>query len=258
VPDPATAPGYTEFATGLARWAIAQLRAGPRDRAAKRHPADIVTDTDTRIEDYVRAQIAATYPGHGVLGEERPATQAAPGLPTWYLDPVDGTTNFASGLGWSSFTIALADADGPLLGVVADPQRDEVFTAWRGRGARCNADPVFCTPAADVAGTVLLTELNGHLAWPGMYQMIDALGERHGTVRVMGSSALSLAQLAAGRAAAVVLGEYHPVDTMAGLLIAAEAGAVVDHGTPPPAGVTAAAPALARQVTACISRRGRG
>ena len=108
---------------------------------------------------------------------------------------------------------------------------------------------------ADEPGTVLLTELNGHLPWPGMYQMIDALGERHCTVRVMGSSALSLAQLAAGRAAAVVLGEYHPVDAMAGLLIAAEAGAVIDYVIPPPAGVTAAAPLLAAQVTACVSPR---
>jgi myo-inositol-1(or 4)-monophosphatase len=253
VRDVAEAPDYTEFAAGLARWAITQLRTGPRTRATKVHPADIVTDTDIRIEDYVRAQIAATYPGHGVLGEERPATQAAPGLPTWYVDPVDGTTNFASSLGWSSFTIALADADGPLLGVVADPYRDEIFTARRGHGARRNGAPVTCTAATGVAGTVLLTELDSHLPWPGMYQMIDALGERHCTVRVMGSSALSLAQLAAGRAAAVVLGEYHPVDAMAGLLIATEAGAVVDYATPPPAGVTAAAPALAAQVTACIS-----
>jgi myo-inositol-1(or 4)-monophosphatase len=247
-------PDITEFAIGLARWAICQMRTGPQTLATKVHPADIVTDTDIRIEDYVRAQIAATFPGHGVLGEERPDTPAAPHLPTWYLDPVDGTTNFASNLGWSSFTIALADADGPLIGVVADPYRDEIFTARRGHGARRNGEPVTCTSAASLAGTVLLTELNAHLPWAGMYQMIDALGERHCTVRVMGSSALSLAQLAAGRAAAVVFGEYHPVDTMAGLLIATEAGAVVDYTTPLPAGVTAAAPALASQVAACINR----
>ena len=245
-------PDLAEFATGLARWAAGQMRGGPGTRAAKAHPADIVTDVDTRIEDYVRAQIAATFPGHGVRGEERPDTPAAPGQPTWYVDPVDGTTNFASDLGWSSFTIALADAEGPLLGVVADPYRDEVFTARRGHGALRNGEPVTCTAAVGLAGTVLLTELNAHLPWPGLYRMIDALGAEHCTVRMMGSSALSLAQLATGRAAAVVLGEYHPVDAMAGLLIAAEAGAVVDYTTPPPSGVTAAAPALAAQVAACI------
>ena len=84
------------------------------------------------------------------------------------------TTNFASNLGWSSFTIALADADGPLLGVVADPYRDEVFTARRGHGARRNGEPVTCTSAASLAGTVLLTELNAHLPWAGTGLVVGA------------------------------------------------------------------------------------
>jgi myo-inositol-1(or 4)-monophosphatase len=230
------------FAISLARWACEQMRSRPGHTRTKASPADLVTDTDIRIEDYVREQIAATFTGHGVIGEERPPTA---GSPTWYLDPVDGTTNYASGLGWSSFSLALADDQGPLLGVVADPYRDEVFTARRGGGAFLNGLPVHCLAASSLAGTVVLTEWNGHVPWPGAYQMIDALSARYCTVRVMGSSALSLATMGAGRAAAVVFGAYHPVDTMAGLLIATEAGAVLDTSRPGATGMIAAAPGLA-------------
>jgi myo-inositol-1(or 4)-monophosphatase len=231
-----------ELAVSLARWACGQIRSRPEHTRTKANPADIVTDTDIRIEDHVRERIAAAFPGHGVIGEERPPTA---GSPTWYLDPVDGTTNYASGIGWSSFSLALADDQGPVLGVVADPYRDEIFTARRGGGAFLNGRPVRCTAARSLAGTVVLTEWNGHVPWPGAYQMIDALSARHCTVRVMGSSALSLATMGAGRAAAVVFGTYHPVDTLAGLLIATEAGAVLDTSRPGPAGMIAAAPGLA-------------
>lgn len=230
------------FAVRLARWACEQMRSRPQHTAVKANPADIVTDTDIRIEEYVRELIAAAYPGHGVIGEERPPL---PGSPTWYVDPVDGTTNYASGLGWSSFSLALADDEGPLLGVVADPYRDEIFTARRGGGAYLNGRPVHCTPARSLDGTVVLTEWNGHLPWDGAFAMIEALSERHCTVRVMGSSALSLANMGAGRAAAVVFGEYHPVDTMAGLLVATEAGAVFDDTRPGETGMIAVAPGLA-------------
>jgi len=241
-----------ELADELASWAAAQMLARPRSLATKVHPADIVTDADERIEEYVRARIAEVFPGHGVVGEEAAATLAAPGLPTWYVDPIDGTTNFASGLGWSSFSLALADDAGPLLGLVADPYRNEVFTGRRGAGARLNGAAIRCTARASLDGNVVLTEWNSHRPWPGAFEMIEALADRYCTVRVMGSSALSLANLAAGRAVAVVLGSYHPVDCMAGALIAAEAGALLDTSRPATGGVLAAAPGAAADQLAAI------
>jgi myo-inositol-1(or 4)-monophosphatase len=237
------------FAVRLARWACEQMRNRPSHAETKANPADIVTDTDIRIEEYVRELIGAAFPGHGVIGEERPPL---PGSPTWYVDPVDGTTNYASGLGWSSFSLALADDEGPVLGVVADPYRDEIFTARRGEGAFLNGRRVHCTAARSLDGTVLLTEWTGHVPWDGAFAMIEALSARHCTVRVLGSSALSLANMSAGRAAAVVFGEYHPVDTMAGLLIAEEAGAVFDRTRPGATGIIAAAPGLGGLVAACV------
>jgi len=249
-----TGEAAAALALKLARWAAAEIRTRPSMSATKVNPADIVTDTDIRVEEYVREVIAAAFPGHGVTGEERAPTPAAEGNPTWFLDPVDGTTNYASGLPWSSFSLALADAEGPVIGVVADPYRDEIFTAQRGRGAYLNGQRIHCSDQQSLAGTVVLTEWNGHVAWPGAFAMIEALSERHCTVRVLGSSALSLVTVAAGRAAAVVFGEYHPVDTMAGLLIAQEAGALLDRTKPAPHGVIAAAPALLPALAEALAR----
>lgn len=241
-----------ELAAELADWAAERMRAAPRTRATKANPADIVTDADIAIERHVRDRIAARFPGHGVSGEELQDTPAAPGMPAWYVDPVDGTTNYASGLGWCSFSLALADDSGPVLGVVADPFRGETFTARRNGGAYLNGRPLRRGAWQSLDGTVVLTEWNGHQPWPGAFTMIGALAQRHCTVRVMGSSALSLATVAAGRAAAVVLGEYHPVDAMAGVLLAREAGAVIIQARPRPAGLIAGVPGLAGLVADAV------
>lgn len=237
-----------ELAEELARWAMTQLRHGPRTITAKADPADFVTDTDLRIEDHVRERIAAVFPRHGVTGEARPRR---PGSPVWYTDPVDGTTNYASGLGWNSFALALADETGPLLGVVGDPYRNEIFAAQREEGARLNGRKIVCRPVDDMAGAVVLTEWMTNRPWPGAYDMIEYLAARHCTVRVMGSPALSLVSVAAGRAGAVVLGACQPVRTMAALLIATEAGCVVNEGVPP-AGLTVAAPGLHALIPATL------
>src|SRR5450631_4936184 len=128
-------------AVALGRWAGLRMRRDALARAggvardqdrAKANPADLVTGTDEAIEQHVRATLAEQFPRHGVLGEEFGARDAEPGQPVWVVDPVDGTTNFAHGLGWSSFSLGLVDDRGPVLGVVVDPWRREVFTALRG------------------------------------------------------------------------------------------------------------------------------
>ncbi|HEX2806611.1 MAG TPA: inositol monophosphatase family protein [Kineosporiaceae bacterium] len=224
------------LALELGRWAAVRMRQDARARAngaardhdrVKQNAADLVTGTDEAIEQHVRRTLAGQFPRHGVLGEEFGVTDAAPGHPVWVVDPVDGTTNFAHGLGWSAFSIGLIDDAGPVLGVVVDPWRREVFSALRGRGARCNRRRLQRPdPAVDLAGGLVLTEWAGHLPWPGMAGVLAQLQGRHCTVRVMGSTALTLVQVAAGRAAAAVIGSYHAIDAMPAALIGIEAGAV--------------------------------
>ncbi|MGH3488292.1 MAG: inositol monophosphatase family protein [Actinopolymorphaceae bacterium] len=236
----------------LADWASRRIRhARPSAVTTKMHDADLVTDTDREIERHVRAVIEDRFPDHAVVGEEFGGEPAKGGGPTWYVDPVDGTTNYASGLPWCSFSLALADGDGPAVGVVADPFRSEVFSAVRGGPATCNGVPVHCRDATDLAGEVVVTEWASFRPWPGMDVLLERLSAQHCTARIMGSSALSLVSVAAGRAAAGVIGEFNPIDVLAAVFIAARAGAVVraEDGTstlfPAAGGIAVAAPGVA-------------
>lgn len=247
----------------LARWAVEAMRR-PRTGAVrqKRDAADMVTDTDELVERHVRETLGREFPGHRLEGEEYGVAEGAPGAPCWVVDPVDGTTNYAHGIGWSSFSLGLRDAAGPLLGVVADPWRGEVFTAVRGQGARLDGRPVEATREPGLAGRVVMTEWAAHAPWKGMGRMLEELSARYCTVRIMGSTALSLAQVAAGRASAGMIGTFQAVDGLPAMLIAREAGALAfdDRGPVaalPSGGLLLAAPGAAEEVHA-IWRAARG
>ena len=224
------------LAVGLecAEVAAAVLQSTARGEVrTKAHAADVVTDIDLATERAVRAHLATAFPEHDVVGEEFGGTEA--GRPTWYCDPVDGTTNLAAGLPWTSFSLGLAVGRQPLVGVVADPWRHEVHHAIINRGAhRRGPDgldvPVSASPAQSLAGAVVLTEWAAHVPWPGMLELLDALGHEMCTTRIMGSGTLTVASVGAGRAAGAVIGEFHPEDHLAAVLIGLEAGAIVLDG----------------------------
>ncbi|MGW1560839.1 inositol monophosphatase family protein [Streptomyces sp. NPDC002144] len=223
--------GALRVAVELAEWASEKIRGtdagagGPIRQKAS--PADIVTDTDEAVERHVRAVLRREFPGWGIDGEEYGVEEGSFHAPHWVIDPVDGTTNYAHGLGWCSFSLGLAEPDGsPLLGVVADPWRREIFTAASGRGAHLDGTPIRAADHTTLTGHVFMTEWAAHAHWPGQDALLAELAARHCTVRVMGSTALSLVQVAAGRATAAAIGEFHPVDGLPALLIATEAGAV--------------------------------
>ncbi|WP_053207765.1 inositol monophosphatase family protein [Jiangella muralis] len=234
-----------------ARWAqrhITSRRPGPGDPEEKAGPGDWVTSVDREVEEHIRAALLAAFPGDVVIGEEAGrsvgAGQAAAGAAaaaglaqagdgglTWYIDPIDGTTNFVHGLPGVSVSIAAVDAAGVAVGVVHDVYRDEAFSAIRGRGARVDGVTVAVGDEGErvgLRGGLLLTEWSGLLPWPGMYGLITDLQGQFTATRVLGSCALSLASVGAGRATGAVLGgRYNPWDVLAGALIAAEAGCVV-------------------------------
>lgn len=229
---------YEEAALELAATAmerIGERRVGAQERSTKKDASDWVTVVDVEVERIVREELAARFGDHVVIGEELGASgEVAADSLVWYVDPIDGTTNFVHGLPWSSFSLCLADDEGLVLGVVADPHRREVFSARRGAGARCNGEPVRCRDDATLVGAAVLAELAGVQCWPGMLEMLVSLSEHQCVSRIMGSSALSLASVGAGRAAAVVLAGSNPIDVGAGVLVAREAGAVVIAGAGAP------------------------
>jgi myo-inositol-1(or 4)-monophosphatase len=232
----------------LAAFAIARIVA---DRpvadqiATKTSAADWVTETDLDVERHVREAVHVRFPKHRFVGEEYGTTGGDDPPATWYVDPVDGTTNFVHGLPWSSFSVAVLDDAGPAVGAVADPYRGEVLSAVRGRGARRNGAPTECSDTTTLVGGILLTELTMHSLWPGLSELMGALAERGCVTRIMGSNALSLASVGAGRSLGTLIGRFGPVDCHAGTLIAREAGADVRFVGE---GVLCAAPGVADEL----------
>lgn len=247
------------FAEEVASWAIDRIgsqRPDDLDVDTKEGPGDYVTATDRAVEQHVRGLLHARFPDHQVIGEEFGAGGGDPGDRVWYVDPVDGTTNYVHGLPLSAFSLALADENGTAVGVVADPHRGEVFSAARGRGARLNDRPIERPDRASLTGGLVLTEWSANLPWDGLLAIQRELAADSCALRVLGSTALALAYTAEGRAAGTLLGTFSPWDVLAGVLICRESGLVVlsqgDGGRPtaadeplPDEGLIVAAPGVA-------------
>jgi fructose-1,6-bisphosphatase/inositol monophosphatase family enzyme/glycerophosphoryl diester phosphodiesterase len=239
----------------LGRWAIDfASHTDPGVIDTKKDAADLVTEVDVAVERHVREVIAAQFPGHDFVGEEMGGADR-PGVPCWYLDPVDGTANFANRIPWNAFSLALVVDRVPVVGVVADPWRGDLFEARAGHGATLNGArlSVGDAPAEGdpLSGRIVCTELANHRPWRGMLRMLERLGDRYCTMRIMGSGTMTLVGVAAGRGVGAVIGRFGPVDHLAAALIVTEAGGVVldsdgNHTLfPTSGGIMAATPAAA-------------
>lgn len=198
----------------------------------KKGAIDLVTEIDIRVEREFRAMIAERFPDHTVLGEEGAGpgdTSQSTSRFRWIIDPVDGTTNYAHGLALFCVSIAL-EVDGRIdLGVIYDPMADELFTAERGLGARLNGEPIHVTACAEMGDALLCTgfpysvrEKPGHLiAGFGEFMRISQ------AVRRLGSAALDLCYVAAGRFDGFYEETLKAWDVAAGALIVEEAGGQV-------------------------------
>jgi len=208
------------------------------DPGTKTSPFDWVTDTDRTLERHTRRVLAADFPDIPVLGEEYggPYAMAMPWQPggpemLWVVDPVDGTSNYVAGLPWCGYSLGLVDVHGPVVGVIADPYQAQIYAAARGRGLRANGRPVVVHPdlsseSSAMAGALLLTE-PPLVECAQLLRLIERCPPRHVGVRVLGSSALAVTQVALGRAAAAVLFTYAPWDVAGALALAVEAGMAV-------------------------------
>src|SRR5918997_1551389 len=121
----------------------------------KANPFDWVTDTDRTLERHTRRVLAAEFPGVPVVGAEFGAETGGVVSPyRWVVGPVDGTANYVAGFPWCAYSLALVDAAGPVVGVIADPNRAQIYAAARGRGVRANGVPVRVVPRTPTGGLV--------------------------------------------------------------------------------------------------------
>lgn len=188
---------------------------------------DLVTEADLAVEQDIRERLARHFPTHTVLGEE--AAQSAPTGASpyrWIVDPIDGTTNFAHGLPLFCVSIAL-EVDGRVeVGVVHVPMLDELFTAERGMGARLNGRRLSVTHESSLIDSLLVTGFPPQAA-DRRGEQLAVFGEflgRARAVRRLGSAALDLAFVAAGRFDGFWEHSLHAWDVAAGALLVEEAG----------------------------------
>jgi len=189
---------------------------------------DLVTIADRSSEELIVSRLRERWPEHGIVAEE--GTRSDTGAEyRWYVDPLDGTTNFAHGYPVFCISIALARQDGQLeVGLLYDPTRDEMFAAERGLGATLNGQPMHVSKTQRLCESLLGTGFPSHKRHknPNIHFYQQLTLRSHG-VRRAGSAALDLGCVACGRYDGFWEFNLNPWDTGAGVLLVQEAGGVV-------------------------------
>lgn len=197
----------------------------PADTKADFH--DLVTEHDRNAEMTIRTVLSTRVPGSRIVGEE--SGVAGDGAVTWYVDPIDGTNNFASGVPFFCVSIGATLAGRLVAGVVYDPVRDELFVAGDD-GATLNGVPIEVRDTRSDAAAVLATDFPTHdtsrLAATGIadFDRLATMVRSFRTVRRLGSGALMLAYVAAGRLDVTLGTTAKPWDVAAGALLVEAAG----------------------------------
>jgi myo-inositol-1(or 4)-monophosphatase len=189
---------------------------------------DLVTEADRASEKLIVERLQARWPEHGIVGEEGTRSEADAEY-RWYVDPLDGTTNFAHGYPVFCISIALTRRDGQLeVGLLYDPTRDEMFVAERGNGAALNGEPMRVSRTKTLSESLLGTGFPSHKRHknPNIHFYHQLTLRSHG-VRRAGSAALDLANVASGRYDGFWEFNLNPWDTAAGVLLVQEAGGKV-------------------------------
>jgi len=195
--------------------------------------ADLVTAADRASEALIRERIGKQFPTHDVLGEEQGLNDQG-GEYRWYVDPLDGTTNFAHGYPVFCVSLALEQRSGSsatrVAGVVYDPTRDELFAAAQGGGAQLNGQPIRVSKIAHLKECLVATGFPSHKRHknPNIHFYHQITLRTHG-VRRAGSAALDLCNVACGRFDGFWEFNLNPWDTAAGVLIVEEAGGKVSR-----------------------------
>jgi myo-inositol-1(or 4)-monophosphatase len=215
---------------------IQMERFGQVMHVAKKGTIDLVTDVDLAVERMFRALIAERFPGHHVLAEELGGQAGVPPGPCWVFDPIDGTTNFAHGLPIFCASLALEIDGVPQVGAVYDPNRKELFTAERGAGAFLNGAPIRVSSADQLVDAMLVTGFpyDVHARVDEIVGLFGAFVGEARAVRRLGSAAIDLCYVAAGRLDGFWESDLKAWDIAGGALIVAEAGGTVTgmDGTP--------------------------
>jgi len=226
-------PDYISTASEIARRAGALLMEyfvrGVKTEYKGAGTVDVVTDADRASEKLIVESLRKYFPNHGIVGEEGSRSQSE-GECLWYVDPLDGTTNFAHGFPVFCVSMGLARANEVIAGVIFDPTRNELFAAERGSGATLNGERIHVSKIATLGESLLGTGFPSkkrHLN-PNIHFYHQLTLKSHG-LRRAGSAALDLACVASGRYDGYWEFNLNAWDTSAGVLLVEEAGGKLAH-----------------------------
>lgn len=201
---------------------------GNLERVRNKGAIDLVTEADIASEKAIVEAIHTAFPDHSIVAEESGSFQGTPEN-CWFIDPLDGTTNYAHNLGFYSVSIAFYHQNTASVGIVFNPVSAELFTATKDRGAHLNNHPIRVSAQKTVQESLLATGFPYNLNTI-LNRLItrfqNCLGACQG-IRRLGSAALDLCYVACGRFDGFWEENLNSWDTAAGVLIAQEAGARV-------------------------------
>jgi myo-inositol-1(or 4)-monophosphatase len=222
-----------EAARGAGELLMKSFGGDREEISTKSSPTDLVSKADRDSERFLLNLIASERPGDGILAEEGGRAESSTGY-RWVVDPLDGTINFLFRIPVWAVSVAIEDPDGGVVGVVYDPNRNEMFTAQRGEGAWLDGRRLSVSGRADLStalvGTGFAYEVTSRIAQARI--AADILGKVR-DIRRAGSAALDLCSVACRRLDAFFEAYTEPWDRAAGALIVAEAGGVVTEGPAP-------------------------
>ncbi len=219
-------PSYVEVAAGIAREAGALINGFLARRIGfeLKGEFDLVTEADRSSEALIVGRLRKEFPAHSIVAEEG-GERAGSSEFRWYVDPLDGTTNFAHGFPAFNVSIGLERAGELIAGVIYDPTRDELFSTEKGAGAFLNQSPIHVSKTSRIEASLLATgfpsrkrHLNVNIHFYYQAAMLS-----HG-VRRAGAAALDLAYVACGRLDGFWEFALNPWDMAAGVLLIREAG----------------------------------
>ena len=216
---------YSVFAAEIAEEGGALARKkfySSRYRVGKKDGGEIITDADHEVEELLASRIAAKYPEHGFLGEERGASGDQKRC--WVADPIDGTTNFVHQYEQCAVSVAYCEDGRAIAGAVHSIAANETFHAAKGEGAFAHNRRLRGSSPSSLSDSLFVASgvLDG-----GMWETIRGLSRRTAGMRRGGATALDLAMIAAGRADMLVCGPVRFWDVAAGALLVREAGGLL-------------------------------
>jgi myo-inositol-1(or 4)-monophosphatase len=199
-------------------------------QVSKKGPGDFVSAADHKAEQTIYEELSKARPGYGFLMEERGAVEGTDRTHRWIVDPLDGTTNFLHGFAHFSISVALEREGELVAGVVYDVAKNEMFTAEKGRGAFLNDRRLRVASRTKLADALVATGIAAKSragAGKAKFQdELDRMVAATGDVRRLGSAALDLAYVAAGRFDAYWERHLSPWDVAAGAVLVREAGGI--------------------------------